>query len=259
VPDGVILLTASVDVQDDRLECLVKGWGLDDESWFIDLKVFYGSPAQGEVWNMLDIFLKGKWKHELGVTLGIICVCIDSGGHFTQNVYEFTKARAGRRYFAVKGFGGYGKPFIGKVSRNNRLRAPMIPLGVDTGKELIYARLEIDDPGPGYMHFSEKCDEEYFNQLTAERHITKYSRGFPTKVWVKKEGQRNEALDLEVYALAAYTVLNANMKALGAQLKARAKDSGSGDGGQTSGKPQTRAVRPRQGWVINPGGPWSIR
>ena len=77
---------------------------------------------------------------------------------------------------------------------------------------------------------------------------------------MKKEGQRNEALDLEVYALAAYTVLNANMKAWGEQLKARAKESGSGEGGETSGKSQARVVRPRPAWVINPGGgPWSIR
>jgi len=261
LPEGVILLTAGVDVQDDRLECLVKGWGLEDESWFIDLKVFYGSPGHGEVWNMLDTYLRGRWKHELGVSLGLTSVCIDSGGHFTQNVYQFTKARQGRRFFAVKGMGGYGKPFIGKVSRNNRHRALVIPLGVDTAKELVYARLEIEDPGPGYMHFSQNCDEEYFNQLTAERHITKYNRGFPTKVWVKKEGQRNEALDMEVYALAAYTLLNANMKAVGEQLRARAKERKSEEGKMQDKPPKKRFpfVYPRPRWVINPGGPWSIR
>ena len=95
----------------------------------------------------------------------------------------------------------------------------VIPVGVDTAKELIYARLEIEDPGPGYMHFSQACNEEYFNQLTAERHITKYSRGFPTKVWVKKPGQRNEALDTEVYALVAYKVLSVNMESLSKDLR----------------------------------------
>jgi phage terminase large subunit GpA-like protein len=218
LPEGVVLLTAGVDVQDDRLECLVKGWGLKDESWFIDFETFYGSPGHDQVWALLEGFLSRRWKHSLGIELKVISVCVDSGGHFTQNVYKYTKMRAGRRFFAVKGLGGYGKPFIGKVSRNNRQRAMLVPLGVDTAKELIYSRLEIDTPGPGYMHFNEKCDEEYFNQLTAERHITRYSRGFPTKVWVKKEGQRNEALDCEVYALAAYALLNANMERIAAQL-----------------------------------------
>jgi phage terminase large subunit GpA-like protein len=218
LPEGVILLTAGVDVQDDRLECLVKGWGLEDESWFIDYKTFYGSPAREDVWHMLDSFLGETWKHELGAVLKVACTCIDSGGHFTQMVYQYTKARQGRRVFAVKGMGGYGKPLIGKISRNNRLRAMVIPLGVDTAKELIYARLEIEEPGPGYMHFSSKCNDEYFKELTAERHITKYSRGFPTKVWVKKEGQRNEALDTEVYALAAFKLLSVNMKSLSREL-----------------------------------------
>ena len=222
LPDGVVLLTAGVDVQDDRLECLIKGWGLNDESWFVEFKTFYGSPGHDEVWSLLDGFLSHGWKHERGVQLQVISVCVDSGGHFTQNVYKYTKARQGKRYFAVKGLGGYGKSFIGKVSRNNRQRATLVPLGVDTAKELIYSRLEIESPGPAYMHFSEKCDEEYFNQLTAERHITRYNRGFPTKVWVKKEGQRNEALDCEVYALAAFTLLNANMEKLSAQLALKA-------------------------------------
>jgi len=218
LPEGVVLLTSGVDVQDDRLECLVKGWGLEDESWFIDYKTFYGSPGREDVWLMLDTFLTGVWKHELGAALKVVSTCIDSGGHFTQMVYQFTKQRQGRRVFAVKGMGGYGKPLIGKVSRNNRLRAMVVPAGVDTAKELIYARLEIDEPGPGYMHFGHECTDEYFRQLTAERHITKYSRGFPTKVWVKKEGQRNEALDCEVYALIAFKLLNVNMKSLSAEL-----------------------------------------
>lgn len=218
LPEGVVILTAGVDVQDDRLECLVKGWGANDESWFVEFKAFYGSPGLTDVWNQVDSFLAGTWKHELGVDLGVVAVCVDSGGHFTQNVYQFTKRRINRRFFAVKGLGGHGKAFIGTGTRNNRHRALLFPLGVDTAKELIYARLEIEDPGPGYMHFNHKCDDEYFSQLTAERHITKYSRGFPTKVWVKKQGQRNEALDCEVYALAAYTLLNPDMKSLTQEL-----------------------------------------
>ena len=251
LPTGVVLLTAGVDVQDDRLECLVKGWGVKDESWIVDFKAFYGSPAKDDVWALLDDFLGSKWKHELGLNLEVVSVCVDSGGHFTQNVYTYTKARQGKRYFAVKGMGGHGKTFIGSPSRNNRQRALLYPLGVDTAKELIYARLEIDEPGPGYMHFSETCSDDYFSQLTAERHITKYSRGFPTKVWVKKEGQRNEALDCEVYALAAFTLLNANMEILTGRLKARAEQSKAGEG-STPAKPAVRyASRRRRNWVTD--------
>lgn len=224
-PTGVLFLTAGVDVQDDRLECLVKGWGLKDESWFIDYKTFYGSPGRQDTWTFLDDYLQSIFRHESGVPLRIVSVCIDSGGHFTQNVYEFVKQRQGRRIFAVKGLGGYGKYFIGKATRNNKHRALVIPLGVDTAKELIYDRLQIEKPGPGYMHFNQKCTEEYFLQLTSEKHVTKYNKGFPTKMWELKSGRRNEALDCEVYALAACKVINPNMERLAQNMEEQIKNA----------------------------------
>src|SRR5579862_7670037 len=42
VPPGVGLLTASVDVQGDRLEVAVKGWGAGEESWLIALSQIAG-------------------------------------------------------------------------------------------------------------------------------------------------------------------------------------------------------------------------
>jgi len=223
VPNGVILLTAGIDVQDDRIECLIKGWGLEDESWFIDYKIFYGSPGRTDTWTLVDGCLTTPLTNEKDVPMRIASACIDSGGHFTQNVYDYVKHRQGKRFFAVKGYGGYGRPFIGKSSRNNKQRALVFFLGVDTAKELIYDRLQIEEPGPGYMHFNQKCQEEYFLQLTSEKHITKYSKGFPTKVWELKSGRRNEALDCEVYALAAYKLLNAPMAKLARQLEERSK------------------------------------
>jgi phage terminase large subunit GpA-like protein len=61
VPDGVGLLTASVDVQSDRLECVVKGWGDKEESWLIAYQQLFGDPGQEEVWNELDSFLLSTW------------------------------------------------------------------------------------------------------------------------------------------------------------------------------------------------------
>jgi phage terminase large subunit GpA-like protein len=254
VPMGAVILTAGVDVQDDRLECLVKGWGLKDESWFIDYKTFYGSPGRQETWAMLDEYLKSVFKHESGLTRRIISAAIDSGGHFTQNVYEFVKKRLSRRFFAVKGLGGYAKPFIGRPSHNNRMRALVIPLGVDTAKELVYDRLQIEDPGPGYMHFNQKCTEEYFLQLTAEKHVTRYNKGFPTKVWELKSGRRNEALDCEVYALAAFTLLNADMENIAQKLKEDAQNLKASQPAQ-AGASLERATRPvallprKRNWV----------
>ena len=86
----------------------------------------------------------------------------------------------------------------------------LFPVGVDTAKELIYARLKIKEPGPGYCHFLAHYDDEHFRQLTAEQIVTRFSKGYRKREW-KKIRARNEALDCRVYALAAYALLNANI------------------------------------------------
>jgi phage terminase large subunit GpA-like protein len=222
VPAGGLVLTAGVDHQDDRLECVVKAWGVGEESWFLERKVFYGSPAKADTWKLLDDYLRTKWKHESGVELAVASTCIDSGGHYTQAVYEYTKRNQSRRMFSTKGMGGYGRQFLGKVSRNNRQRAIVVPLGVDSGKKLIYDRLSIEDPGPSYLHFNEACDEDYFLQLTSEKEVTKYNRGFPTKVWTLKDKRRNEMLDCEVLNLAAIRLLNADMGKIAERIQEQA-------------------------------------
>jgi phage terminase large subunit GpA-like protein len=98
----------------------------------------------------------------------------------------------------------------------------VIPLGVDGAKQLIMDRLLIEHPGPGCMHFNQACDEEYFLQLTAEKLVTKYVKGFPTQQWVLKDRRRNEMLDCEVLNLAAISLLNANMEKLAEGIERQA-------------------------------------
>ena len=222
VPRQVIVLTAGVDVQDDRLEVEVEGWGIGKESWGIQYKVFYGDPGQSPVWNQLDQYLQKTFWYEGGEGLVISAVCIDSGGHHTDEVYRFCKAREHRRIFAIKGYGGYGKPFIGKPTRNNRERAALFPLGVDTGKENILSRLKIKNTEnleccPGYCHFpleeTSGYTEEYFAGLTSEKRVLSIRQGQKTYVWKKKKsGVRNEPLDLRNYANAAFEILNPNLE-----------------------------------------------
>lgn len=222
VPSGVLLLTCGIDIQEDRIELVVKGWGKADESWFIERRIFYGTTEALDTFKPLAEYLVSEFKHESGVSLKIVSVCIDSGFRSTV-VYQFVKSMQSKvKYiFAVKGFGGYGRKFIGKVTNNNKYYARFLPLGVDEAKTTIYNRLAIDEPGTGYMHFNAKCDQDYFDQLTSEKHITKYSKGFPTRVWLLKKGKRNEMLDVEVYNLAAYTMLNANMEKVEAHFQSK--------------------------------------
>lgn len=213
VPDAVHLLTAGVDVQDDRLEIEIVGWGRDEESWSIDHSIIYGDPSAPEIWRDLDAYLNQTFEKEDGATLPIRAACVDSGGHYTQAVYNFVRPREGRRIFAIKGVGGEGKPIVGRPSKNNIGKVKLFPVGVDTAKELIYARLKISKPGPGYCHFPDHYDDEYFAQLSAEQIVVRFTKGFRRREW-KKVRARNEALDLRVYAVAAYALLNMNINAL---------------------------------------------
>ncbi len=221
IPAGALLLTAGVDTQDDRLEYAVKGWN-GRESWLIAYRVIYGNPSDLTVWQALDDVLGGSLECEDGVRLRIDCAFIDSAGHYTQEVYKYVRAKAPARVFAVVGRGGAGRPLIGKLTRNNRERARLIPIGVDDAKTTIMRNLALDKPTQpehpypqGYMHFPMWTDEAYFNMLTAERQVLRKSGGAYHRVWEKKSASaRNEALDCEVYAMAAMAFLNPNFEAL---------------------------------------------
>lgn len=207
VPNGVGVLVASVDVQGDRLEAQVKGYGAAEESWLVAFSQFHGDPGRETVWHELDAFLQQEFTHESGRKVRIECVTVDSGGHHSEQVYRFCKVRSGRRVFAVRGGGERGKPVVGRATQHNRYRTALFTLCVDTAKEIVMSRLRIGSPGPGYCHLPEWVDAEYVAQLTAEKAIRKYVKGKGTvREWVKTR-ERNEALDLEVYCLAALYIL----------------------------------------------------
>jgi phage terminase large subunit GpA-like protein len=222
IPDDVVILTAGVDVQDNRLEISVIGWGRDDESWVISHSTLYGDPSTPQLWTSLDSHLMRQYETESGRRMAIRSTCIDSGGHFTNSVYQYCKKNAGRRIFAIKGVGGEGKPIAGRPSKNNVAKCPLFPVGVDTVKDLLFARMRIQEPGAGYIHFSDTLDDEYFRQLTAEKIVTKYHRGFKKRIF-EKVRTRNEALDTMVYSLAAYAIIGINVNAFADKLESEPK------------------------------------
>ena len=200
-PSGVVLITAGVDVQDDRLELEIVGWGRNEESWSLDYLTLWGDPSSPTVWNDLDAALATTYRHARGIDLSIRGTCIDSG-HHTQSVYSYCRLRENKRVYAIKGIGGEGRPLVGRPGKNNIGKVRLFPIGVDTAKELIYSRLKIAEHGPGFCHFPIRYDDEYFKQLTAEQLVTRFNKGYRKREW-KKVRPRNEALDCRVYALAA--------------------------------------------------------
>lgn len=221
VPEDVMYLTAGVDTQDDRFEIDVVGWGPEYESWGIKYAVIYGdnSSIDNQVWKDLDTFLSQTFEKQDGTKLKIICTCIDSGGHRTNQVYKFCKARFNRNIFAIRGSNNSAAAYIQKPKNGNREKAYVFEIGVDTGKSWLMDRLKLDKPGPGYCHFpledGKGYDEKYFKGLTSEKKVMRYKMGKAYFAWeLKDKGQhkRNEALDCRNYATAAIEITNLPLK-----------------------------------------------
>jgi len=95
-------------------------------------------------------------------------------------------------------------------------------IGVNTVKDIVFARLKLQEEGPSYVHFSDRLEDDFFKQLTAEKKVTRYHKGFPRSEYQKASHARNEALDCLVYAIAAYVILNVNINALAAKVEKEA-------------------------------------
>lgn len=200
VPAGVLFATSGVDVQDNRFELEVVGWGVGRESWGVEYIVIPGDTSLPETWNRLDAALALTFPRDDGRLVPVVCTCIDSGGHRTQECYQFAQTRLVRNIFASKGYAGPGRPVAGKASVSNQLRINLIPIGVDTAKEAVFSRLAQPTEGPGYCHFpiGHGYDDEYFKGLISERRVVRGGK----RVWEKIRA-RNEPLDVRVLATAA--------------------------------------------------------
>jgi phage terminase large subunit GpA-like protein len=220
VPEGVVMIVVGADVQDDRIELSFIGIGRDEESWVLGHEVLYGDPSTPQLWTALDTQLATVFETEDGRSLGVRATCVDSGGHFTNTVYQYCHKNFNKRVFAIKGVAGEGKPIAGKPSRNNVVKCRLFPIGTETAKDLLFARLRIQEEGAGYVHFSDTLNDEYFRQLTAEKVITKFVRGYKKRVY-QKFRPRNEALDCYVYALGAYAIINTNVNSIADRIEAK--------------------------------------
>ena len=214
-PGWVEVLTAAVDVQDDRLEVKVKGWGPGLESALIARGVLPGDPAKAEVWRDCDRTIFAEYRRADGTMLKVQRFAVDTGGHFTEESYAYVRARRGRGAIAVKGSSQDKAPLLPRrPSVNNKGKVPLYVVGTTAAKDTIFARLRLTEPGPGYMHFPEWADDNYLEQLTAEKVVRRQINGRWVRRYVLRPNTRNEALDLEVYNLVALELTGARPRLL---------------------------------------------
>ncbi|HEY9227402.1 MAG TPA: terminase gpA endonuclease subunit, partial [Gemmatimonadaceae bacterium] len=207
LPPDVAVLTRSVDVQDDRLETAVWGWGHGEEGWLVEWESIPGDPGTPTPWRELDIVRARSFKNAHGVTLRPTVTFIDSGGHHTKSVYSYCRTRLRGNVFAIKGSNQEGAPLLGKPTRNNSAGVILYMVGSFTGKESLASRLvRITQPGPGYVHLPLWLDTEQVQQFTRSKLITPAAKGGrkwlkPKRAW--EETGAVEQFHLYVYALAA--------------------------------------------------------
>ncbi|WP_333594127.1 phage terminase large subunit family protein [Anaerospora hongkongensis] len=237
LPDGVLLLTAAVDTQDNRLEYEIAGWGEGEENWGIKKGIVLGVPDRQETWDELDQQLDRAYRLVNGTGLMVARTFIDSGGHYTEQVYKYCRTNMHKGRFAIKGMPGAGIPLIYRVGVAKGYGIPLVLVGVDGGKQYIMDRLSIDTPGPKYMHFPmdnqqaellqgairktginipevlfmRGYDQIYFKGLIAEKLVPRKVKGKIIMQWENvATDKRNEPLDLKVYNLACLHSINPN-------------------------------------------------
>lgn len=224
IPDQVCFITAGVDVQKDRLEVQVVGWGIGKESWSIDYRVYPGdtsdlSPAGP--WVNISNLLQETWERSDKSNLSLRLVAVDSG-YNTQAVYDFVRRYPANRVIATKGEDNsqvlVGSPKAVDVwTHGKRMRRGMKAwmIGVSLAKSELYGLLKLEKPTdeelkqyghpPGYVHFPH-YEEDYFKQLTAEQLTKKTVKGFTRYDWIKVY-ERNEVLDTFILCRVAAAIV----------------------------------------------------
>lgn len=261
LPEGVLLLTAAVDVQDNRLEYEICGWGKGEECWGIQKGIILGVPDTPEPWRQLDMQLDRRYYFKNGVSLVVARTFIDSGGHYTNEVYQYCLTHFARGRIAIKGSSTPGVPILHKATKQTVRRkytVPVMLLGTDSGKQYVMDRLSIEVPGPKYFHFpldgeqlppnptieqvlayrkrqlknhnelvERGYDEIYFKGLISEQRIPRKRNGRVVWQWeVIAKDKRNEPLDLRVYNLACMLSIRPDWEQLGAIISGAAAGDG---------------------------------
>lgn len=212
IPKSVVALTCGVDVQDNRLEYEIVGWSVGKTSWGIKYGIILGDPANQETWDKLSEVLFVDYEREDGLKMNIMATCVDSGGHKTEQVYDYCRDNFLRNVYAIKGIGGSGIPFVKIPKTMNDAGVYLFNIGVDVGKDTLFSRLKVQyEAEAGFCHFpieSDKgYDEDYFIGLTSEHKVTKYTKGQARIIWEKRSDRvRNEPLDIRNYATAALEI-----------------------------------------------------
>lgn len=216
VPRGAVFVCGFIDVQADRWEYGAVAIGRERESWVIDYRVVYGNTASEVEWeSKVEPLTRITYPHVTGATVGVAHLSIDTGFQ-THLAYAFCRKYVGRNVHATKGDGEPGKAIKGRRAlmdvneRGRKIRrgVALWHIGIDTAKDLLHGLLQVETPGPGYVHFARDLPSSFFDGITAEKRIPVRTKRGTEERWVCPPGVRNEPLDIYVGCMFGFELLD---------------------------------------------------
>lgn len=213
--EGVLAMTAGVDVQDDGFWYVIRAWGANLESWLI-------REGFVETWEALELVLWGSNYQDILENQYIVNLTfIDSAGHRTAEVYDFCRAYKFSR--PIRGIQRMAAPWkITKIDTYPNGKA--IPGGVSLinvnttyFKDLLSSKLQISPADPGAFHLHSEVSGDYLGQMCAEYRDDK-------GVWQVHSSRPNHLWDCEIYALCAADFMQLKFWAVRPESGAQAID-----------------------------------
>ena len=256
IPSWVNLLTTGADVQGNRIEVSLYGWGALGRSLAIDHWSLYTNEVEldtqgSAIWSdYFDSTLNAVFEREDGLKMRTVANAMDAS-YKTNACYAFWRLlppEHKERMYLFRGRdtqSGY-RPNLqhAKVGQgNNQVEWYQVP--VSNLKRAVFQHLNdsLKDPEgevPAfYMEFPRDYDQEYYQQLFSE-------------AWVKEKGKwgwsklrdRNEILDVTVYNLCLLYAIGAGdwSRAQWERMAQRQREQLNGSSAPTKRKPGRRML-----------------
>ena len=209
VPPGCLIITAGLDTQDDRIALQLVGWGRGERCWVLDWFEYPESPASPATWHFIAEYLNRPLENAWGRRMYVEATAVDSGGHYTHEVYSWVRTEPARRVLAIKGANTPNRPILagrpkavdvnigGKTIKHG---VSLWQVGSDTAKHTLVNRLQADKDAPldeRMIHFSQDLPDDYYEQMLGKVFSADRNK------WIPRRGRRAEGMDTWSYACAA--------------------------------------------------------
>lgn len=213
------MLCVGIDCQDTCFKLVVMA--ADERASrvaFVERKIILGSLKDSPTWDKLTLYLSSlKASTTDGIILKPGIVCIDSGGHFTQEVYSYSLTNP--RIKPIKGHSTINASTETALIRGvnkTQLKAlgsgvgfiQLTILNVVRGKEIIrenLSKIQSGKTSDWIISSAETAgfDSVFFDEITAE--IREEDNKGRIR-YTNPHGRRNDFLDASVYCLAAFDI-----------------------------------------------------